>query len=717
MLMNLDGNPKAMLSPLYPSAGSSNESDPMGTFGKMLTVFDKVLKNQSQLASGAPAAPPAFQYHLAPGVHPSITNAAADRQAKAGQIAVQQYAAQQEAALAQQKLDLERQRLEKDPLDTAYKLAQIQSLQAGTADTKLSTQLKSLSGPIGIALQQSELYRANVDDKRYADIADFKARYEKARTDSAEIAAEIASALKDSNIDASTSQNLITDAVNRHTMSILPELFEAKEKQVQADIAESELSYATDKAKIPYVDEAVKRDIEYGKLRNEGAALDNVRSILSFGTSSGSPTGASGTVSRSELYDLAKKSNAEYIVQAAEQTLYNEFVADHPDAAVPDSIDAVTGNQVDKVAELVKNADYPEFKNELAMLHGAIARNELDKFEGAKGYQELIPKMLADRGMYTQAAETQRLIQESKAPSFLEPIAGMDLNATVPRGRFNGRPNHPAWDIYGKAGTSVRNIADGKVVRMGQDPKSGGWVAIRHPGGYESKYIHISPSEGMEVGATVSKGQTIGNIAGAGSIYRGNASADLLHFSLSKDGKYIDPSSLKYEKATPEPSPMDLGTAVRDTAFRGLQWLDEPVAEGPRLDPKHVAQVRFTNNRGEKIDAYHIGAYMHPAASEEDFESEQRMYNAITEGKVVIDTDGRNITRVWTVAKDGKSLQSVDYRNRELFRSILNGDVEMAPGIYASVAMQHRKDQEALEAKREARRRKAIEEGNFYVGP
>lgn len=151
-------------SPAVQATAATNSKNELGTgstFDKMLDVFSKVLGGASGggIAGGGsiPAIQP-FHYTLAPGVHPDITNAAADRQAKAGQIqvaqqelALKQKLAQQEMALKQAEMDRQAQQdalvQQLLPLEVAQKQASLESTLTGTEATKQNTQFNAADRP------------------------------------------------------------------------------------------------------------------------------------------------------------------------------------------------------------------------------------------------------------------------------------------------------------------------------------------------------------------------------------------------------------------------------------------------------------------------------------------------------------------------------------------------------------------------------------------
>lgn len=81
----------------------------------------------------------------------------------------------------------------------------------------------------------------------------------------------------------------------------------------------------------------------------------------------------------------------------------------------------------------------------------------------------------------------------------------------APRGKGAKRRLHRALDIGLAIGTPVLALADGVVTRaVRTDTNAAGhWIAVRHPSGVTSRYIHLSRVL-VEKGQAVKRGETIG---------------------------------------------------------------------------------------------------------------------------------------------------------------------------------------------------------------
>ena len=100
---------------------------------------------------------------------------------------------------------------------------------------------------------------------------------------------------------------------------------------------------------------------------------------------------------------------------------------------------------------------------------------------------------------------------------------------------------HLGVDFAAPVGTPVRAVAGGRVTHAGWNGDFGNFVRIDHPGPYDSAYAHLQRiAKGLKVGATVERGQVIGNVGATGL-----ATGPHLHFALYKDGQYINPLTAK----------------------------------------------------------------------------------------------------------------------------------------------------------------------------
>jgi murein DD-endopeptidase MepM/ murein hydrolase activator NlpD len=122
---------------------------------------------------------------------------------------------------------------------------------------------------------------------------------------------------------------------------------------------------------------------------------------------------------------------------------------------------------------------------------------------------------------------------------------------------FSNRRFHPVLKVhrphygvdYGApVGTPVRVTASGVVASAGWDDGGGGrTVKVRHPNGFLTAYLHLSRfADGLRSGGRVQQGDVIGFVGATGL-----ASGPHLDYRVQRNGRWIDPLSLKSEKVPP----------------------------------------------------------------------------------------------------------------------------------------------------------------------
>ena len=94
---------------------------------------------------------------------------------------------------------------------------------------------------------------------------------------------------------------------------------------------------------------------------------------------------------------------------------------------------------------------------------------------------------------------------------------------------------HAGVDFGAPAGTPVTAAASGKVVGAGTLGGYGNTVTLRHPGGVETRYAHLS-SIAVSVGQEVVAGRTIGAVGSTGQ-----STGPHLHLEVRVGGQPVDP--------------------------------------------------------------------------------------------------------------------------------------------------------------------------------
>ena len=123
---------------------------------------------------------------------------------------------------------------------------------------------------------------------------------------------------------------------------------------------------------------------------------------------------------------------------------------------------------------------------------------------------------------------------------FISPVLG---RLTSPYGYrkdpFTGvRSFHTGIDIAAPTGTAIKATLDGKVATTGYSPVYGNYVIITHDAGYQSLYGHMSTINVLR-GQNVIQGARLGSVGNTGY-----STGSHLHFSVYRNGKMVNPSSL-----------------------------------------------------------------------------------------------------------------------------------------------------------------------------
>jgi murein DD-endopeptidase MepM/ murein hydrolase activator NlpD len=142
---------------------------------------------------------------------------------------------------------------------------------------------------------------------------------------------------------------------------------------------------------------------------------------------------------------------------------------------------------------------------------------------------------------------------------------------------------HLGVDYAAPVGTQVQAVANGVVEFAGFSGEAGRMVRLRHAGGYETSYLHLSAfGPGIRPGVRVQQGETIGRVGQTGT-----ATGPHLDYRISRNGVYVNP--LAELQRMPKGEPIDGSTLpeyqkIRDAAFADLETRLAPsrAAGGPR---------------------------------------------------------------------------------------------------------------------------------------
>jgi len=132
----------------------------------------------------------------------------------------------------------------------------------------------------------------------------------------------------------------------------------------------------------------------------------------------------------------------------------------------------------------------------------------------------------------------------------------------------NVRP-HLGVDLGAPYGTSVKAVASGVVDFVGMNGEAGRMVRIRHAGGYQTAYLHLSAfAPGLHPGSRVTQGDFIGRVGSSGT-----ATGPHLDYRIIRNGTYVDP--IAELKKMPKGEAIAAGrltgfAATRDEAMKSL---------------------------------------------------------------------------------------------------------------------------------------------------
>ncbi len=131
---------------------------------------------------------------------------------------------------------------------------------------------------------------------------------------------------------------------------------------------------------------------------------------------------------------------------------------------------------------------------------------------------------------------------------------------------------HPGIDYAAPAGTAVVSVGDGRVIAKGWKNGYGHVVAIRHNNRYITSYGHLSRyGSQIKKGSSVKQGQVIGYVGATGL-----ATGPHLDYRMKKDGRFVNPLTLRLPAAQPVP-PDHLSTFQQRVAFLENTF-DHPLA-------------------------------------------------------------------------------------------------------------------------------------------
>ena len=163
--------------------------------------------------------------------------------------------------------------------------------------------------------------------------------------------------------------------------------------------------------------------------------------------------------------------------------------------------------------------------------------------------------------------------------------------------RFSMRRFHPVDNVYrahlgvdygAPTGSSVVAVAAGTAVSAGYAGAGGNQVRLKHAGGFETYYLHLSAfGPGVRAGAHVAQGQLVGRVGSTGS-----ATGPHLDYRLKRNGVFVNPVSVHSRQAPGDPIPgVQLATFTSSREALLTRLSATVLAEAPRQKPDAVPAV------------------------------------------------------------------------------------------------------------------------------
>jgi murein DD-endopeptidase MepM/ murein hydrolase activator NlpD len=280
---------------------------------------------------------------------------------------------------------------------------------------------------------------------------------------------------------------------------------------------------------------------------------------------------------KAEVITLPKEFQVEALVVeiGKGQSLVGVLEAHGENVQLALELASIYGGEVDFNSDL-QPGDRVEFLFERAMRHGEFA-----------GYGDVKAAILQNDGrrihaVLFPAADGRKAYYDEEGRSlkrqFLKSPLPFDPRITS---RFSNRRMHPVYRVYrahqgvdygAPVGTAVNAVAAGVVEFVGTDGDAGRMVRVRHAGGYQTAYLHLSSfAPGLRVGLRVDQGDLIGRVGTSGA-----STGPHLDYRIIKNGRYVDPIAELKRMPKGEPIAADRladYTRVRDEMLGQLRTL------------------------------------------------------------------------------------------------------------------------------------------------
>lgn len=142
---------------------------------------------------------------------------------------------------------------------------------------------------------------------------------------------------------------------------------------------------------------------------------------------------------------------------------------------------------------------------------------------------------------------------------------------------------HQGVDFGAPYGTAVNVVAAGVVDFVGFEGDAGRMVRVRHAGGYQTAYLHLSAfAPGLHVGQRLAQGDFIGRVGSTGA-----STGPHLDYRIIKSGRYVDPIAELKRMPKGEPIAADRLAAFSRARDEALGRMTSMLASHPPASDTH----------------------------------------------------------------------------------------------------------------------------------
>lgn len=161
-----------------------------------------------------------------------------------------------------------------------------------------------------------------------------------------------------------------------------------------------------------------------------------------------------------------------------------------------------------------------------------------------------------------------------------------------------GEAPHSGVDFDGKMGDPVLPVLPGIVSAVGNDPRSGNFVKVRHPDGSESSYSHLS-AVNVQQGQQVRRSDAIGAIGNTGHVSSAHGDGSHLHLRMrDANGRTVDPMTYRFQGGEPNTGAAPPVEAIAQALAAPEQHTPDPV-----LPTRPQAPAQITPIKSRRADA------------------------------------------------------------------------------------------------------------------